>query len=706
MNPAAVADDDEAEAARHTEGGDNRGDRRGKRERGQNKARKFHFAKDELKLCNSLILIPRESLFVETVCEFAANAGARRSDNPARGGRGGRGRGRGRGGWKGDRNAERENEVKEEVKEVVKEESAEVEVKQEGPKLCAFSHTLRDYLAEKREDIDSVCPVWEARGWCASGWRCRWLKSHSREENGELILIIDEEKKKAYDNAAAATRKNKIENSKVIPGLGAGDNKPQEWESEVPVGGFDDPYGEVLNNIPMSVKITLRKNQFPLTKSTIYQKYLDEVKEELDANGEREENRATYAEEPIRPEEKRRIYIGKDTPLLAPLTTTGNLPFRRLCSSLGAALTYSEMAMSLPLLQGHKPEWALLKAHGSELPTFGAQICAPKIPTAIRATEVLTALFPSSASRRHGLSLIDLNCGCPIDLVYKQGGGSALLEQQSRLLKMLSGMNYVSGETPITIKIRMGCKDAHPTAKKLVQKVFDRGCVQAITLHGRSRQQRYTRAADWGFIGETAALINSLKAKAAAQTDTADQKERRDKPDVYFVANGDVYSHHDYYTGIENSGADSVMVARGALIKPWIFEEIATGQYLDKTATERLEYVKEYCRYGLECWGGDELGVATTRRFLLEWLSFGCRYVPLGILERLPPRIQDRPPAWKGRNEMETLLGSADYTDWIKISEMFLGKCPEGFHFTPKHKVGLVLLLFYFNTTMLTERGG
>lgn len=630
--------------------------------------------------------MPKESLFAETVCEFAANAEARGgNDNPARGGRGRRGRGRGRG-WPRDRNTGREEE---EVKgeEEVKEEG--VEAGQERPKLCAFAHNLRDYIAGKREDIDAVCPVWEVRGWCASGWRCRWLKSHSREEDGGLVLVVDEEKKKAYEDAAAAARKDKIENSKVVPGLGPDDDRPQEWESEVPVGGFDDPYGEVLNNIPMSVKITLRKNKFPFTKSTVYQKYLDETKEEFDSNGNRDENRATYVEEPIRPEEKRRIYIGKDTPLLAPLTTTGNLPFRRLCSSLGAALTYSEMAMSLPLLQGHKPEWALLKAHASELPTFGAQICSPKIATAIRATEALAALFPSSSSRRHGLSLIDLNCGCPIDLVYRQGGGSALLEQQSKLLKMLSGMNYVSGETPITIKIRMGCKDAHPTAKKLVQKVFDKGCVQAITLHGRSRQQRYTRAADWGFIGETAALIRSLQAHAAATTDTAATKERRDAPPVFFVANGDVYSHHDYYTGIAASGADSAMVARGALIKPWIFEEIAAGQYLDKTATQRLEYVREYCRYGLECWGGDELGVATTRRFLLEWLSFGCRYVPLGILERMPPRIQDRPPAWKGREDMETLLGSGDYRDWIKISEMFLGKCPEDFHFTPKHKVGL-----------------
>ena len=68
---------------------------------------------------------------------------------------------------------------------------------------------------------------------------------------------------------------------------------------------------------------------------------------------------------------------------------------------------------------------------------------------------------------------------------------------------------------------------------------------------------------------------------------------------------------------------------------------------------------------------------------LTEW----GRYVPLGILERLPPKINDRPPFWRGRDDMETLLGSHDCRDWIKISEMFLGPGPENFFFTPKHKV-------------------
>lgn len=71
---------------------------------------------------------------------------------------------------------------------------------------------------------------------------------------------------------------------------------------------------------------------------------------------------------------------------------------------------------------------------------------------------------------------------------------------------------------------------------------------------------------------------------------------------------------------------------------------------------------------------------------MCEFLSFTHRYIPVGIMERLPPKLNERPPKWVGRNEMETMLASTDYKDWIKITEMFLGKASEEFQFIPKHK--------------------
>ncbi|KAF2114711.1 hypothetical protein BDV96DRAFT_83712 [Lophiotrema nucula] len=577
---------------------------------------------------------------------------------------------------------------------------------------CKFEHDLRKYLKQgRREDLSTFegkCPVYESRGFCPYGWKCRFVNSHSEEretEDGKKELVL-------------------LEN--------------EDLKAKIVSGSEEDEVG-VVNIVAKEDKLNLSKRKTGTPKSDAY---LQWVNENIDAerahfdnkskgrdgdvegnilpedaeDGSRdkvEDNRAQFTEPPFRPSEKRRLYYGPETPVLAPLTTQGNLPFRRLCVELGAQVTWSEMAMGLPLIQGDKPEWALMKAHESEilapkfLPKntvvrgydnakdlkFGAQIAANKPWLATKAVEVLTALCPN-------LRAIDLNCGCPINLVCEKGSGSALLDSPSKLENILRGMNYVSNETPISVKIRMGTKDGQPTAEKLIKRLTLGGYesiesgkgtsgVAAITLHGRSKQQRYTKSADWSYIADCAALISRLKREKSNVSDTvreADPRDLANEGHVYFVGNGDCYSHVDYFDHLENAKVDSVMVARGALIKPWIFEEIEKGQYLDKSATERLTYVEKFAKYGLQTWGSDEMGIGTTRRFLLEWLSFAHRYVPLGLLEHLPPHIQDRPPKFRGRDDLETLMASENYKDWIKISEMFLGPAHPNFRFEPKHK--------------------
>lgn len=134
-----------------------------------------------------------------------------------------------------------------------------------------------------------------------------------KEENGELFLVTDEKKVEEYAAKTAEERKRKLDGLKIKPG----ENAPQDWEAAIPSGGYDDPFGDVVNNVPMQVKINLRKNQFPLGKSKIFNQWLSETRE----NDEKKaEHRAAYIEPPLREEEKRKIYIGRETPLLAPLT--------------------------------------------------------------------------------------------------------------------------------------------------------------------------------------------------------------------------------------------------------------------------------------------------------------------------------------------------------------------------------------------------
>ncbi|CAN8100909.1 unnamed protein product [Discula destructiva] len=568
---------------------------------------------------------------------------------------------------------------------------------------CNFLHDLREYFATGRrqdlETFDGKCPVYETIGECPMGWKCLFVKSHSTETTHadgrkELVLLTNPGKQKSK-----------------------AEGHVDKGESNLP---------GVINAVSAERKAQLNRRKYDLSRSEKYVEWLDKdtglmrkifnSRKDDQATKTQEEKlqeyRAEFVDPPFKPSEKRRIYFGRETPVLAPLTTQGNLPFRRLCVELGAGATYSEMAVGMHLIQGQKSEWALLKAHESEATPprfenpataapgydnsrdlkFGAQIASNQPYIAVKTVQALTENIPH-------LRLVDLNCGCPIDMVFKQGAGSALLDAPAKLEKMIRGMNAVSGEVPITCKLRLGVKDGRPTAQRTIERLAfgasDAGNVlgapgcAAITLHGRSRQQRYKNLADWGYIAECATMIKDYKATAAALTDTVREPDAGTLANggrMFFLGNGDCYSHLDYFSHIDDARVDSVMIARGALIKPWIFEEIEKGQYLDKSASERLAYIEKFARYGIESWGSDEIGIGNTRRFLLEYLSFTHRYIPLGLLEHLPPRINDRPPAFRGRDDLETLLASNNYKDWIKISEMFLGPAPGGFKFAPKHK--------------------
>ncbi|KAM6136897.1 LOW QUALITY PROTEIN: tRNA-dihydrouridine(47) synthase [NAD(P)(+)]-like [Pterocles gutturalis] len=327
---------------------------------------------------------------------------------------------------------------------------------------------------------------------------------------------------------------------------------------------------------------------------------------------------------------------------LAPLTTCGNLPFQRICKCFGADVTCGEMAVCTNLLQGQSSKWALLKRHHSE-DIFEVQLEGAFPDTMTKCAELLNQTIE--------VDFVDINIGCPVDLVYKKGGGCALMTRSNKFEQNVRGMNSVL-DVPLTVKIRMGVQEKIKVAHKLISKIRDWGAAM-VTLHGRSREQWYTRSADWDYIAECAKTASPMP----------------------LFGNGDILSYEDANRAMQ-LGVLGIMIAMqvpvfplcyGALIKPWLFTEIKEQRHWDISSSERFDILKDFTNYGLEHWGSDTQGVEKTRK-LLEWLSFLCRYIPVGLLEYLPQKINERPPYNVGRDYLETLMASQNVRDWTKIS--------------------------------------
>ncbi|TFK53220.1 FMN-linked oxidoreductase [Heliocybe sulcata] len=527
-------------------------------------------------------------------------------------------------------------------------------------------------------DLNTTCPVFAALGECRYGLKCRFLGGHVKiadkeEGESELEMVFDEQKKARAVSTEEEINKVDAEVLKKV--------RSKKYPTPIADEYTKEPRAQAAQNQHQNQKEetkTLEDGE-PLVFTEPEQDSqahpsadgegdmpMKDIRDKEKANGHAHDPaQADAPDARIRFQEKKRLsWEGKT--YLAPLTTTGNLPFRRLCVSLGAEITCGEMGLAMSFLQGSKEEWSLVRRHPDEK-TFGVQLAGSRPNLLVPAAEILAKEFGNG-----GLDFVDLNCGCPIDLVFKQGSGSALLDAPARLGKILVGMNRALGEIPLTIKLRTGVKEGKNTVHKVMERAGAWG-VGAMTLHGRTRQQRYTKLADWEYIKTCVEMVRA-------------KEEEDDLPRIPIFGNGDVFSAQDYYERIEKYGVDGAMIGRGALIKPWIFTEIKERREWDITSRERLELVRRYAEYGLNHFGSDTAGVNTTRRYLCEALSFQYRYVPIGLLEVMPPRINDRPPAFRGRDELETLLASGDSRDWVRISEMFLGAAPEGWSFLPKHK--------------------
>ena len=279
--------------------------------------------------------------------------------------------------------------------------------------------------------------------------------------------------------------------------------------------------------------------------------------------------------------------------ILAPMSRGSNLPFRRLCAGFGAKAAMSEMVFAAALCKGSRRDLALMRKHPEE-EFFGAQLLAAHPEEAVQAAKAAQAM---------GADWVDLNAGCPIREALSKGCGARLLERPQQLRRVLEALAS-SLDIPVTVKLRTGPKKSRLNYLETTQQAEEAG-VSGIVLHGRDREQRYTGSADWEAVRLTV-------------------QARR----VPVIGNGDILTWYEAEDRLAQSGAYGVMVGRGALIKPWIFQELSEKRDLDPTPRERLEVYQRLAAYMLEHFGDDERGSRTAHSFLTWHGDFFSRYRP------------------------------------------------------------------------------
>lgn len=213
---------------------------------------------------------------------------------------------------------------------------------------------------------------------------------------------------------------------------------------------------EIKNILSKDTQIKLRKNKYPFVCKRHF-----EQKNDKTSKPPQENIQSTNV--PALPPKERKLIDFRNKVYVAPLTTVGNLPFRRIMKHYGADITCGEMALVDQLLMGKPSEWALLKRHPCE-DVFGVQIASGHADQFTRLAEIL------SNEESMEIDFVDMNLGCPIDLVCDKGAGAALMLREKKLRGSLEGMLNVLN-CPVTIKMRTGWSEGNPIAHELVPRI-------------------------------------------------------------------------------------------------------------------------------------------------------------------------------------------------------------------------------------------
>lgn len=273
----------------------------------------------------------------------------------------------------------------------------------------------------------------------------------------------------------------------------------------------------------------------------------------------------------------------------APLAGCSDFPFRQMSARYRPGLLYCEMVKMDAIVRHDRGTFHILDYDKSMHP-IGGQLCGSNPRIAGQAARLIEEM---------GFDVVDLNCGCPVDKVTKDGSGSGMLKNPGLIGDLIANM-VAAVKIPVTVKIRAGWDESSINAAEITQ-VAEQAGASAICVHGRTRQQAYKGPANWDYIKACKDVAKKIKV----------------------IGNGDLFDAPSAKRMFEHTGCDAVLISRGTLGQPWIAEDIIRLL----SGLPAIERNFEHCRQALYEHFLHTLSYQPPRRVAIDMRRVGCWYL-------------------------------------------------------------------------------